>query len=61
MFVCTTILYVFVIGEGDDATTCVFSRECYEVSGTAIKAVSEGLPHSGKHDFLNIVKTNIPS
>jgi hypothetical protein len=44
----------------DDATTCAFSRGCYEISGTAIKAVSGGLPHSGKHDFLNIVKTNIP-
>ena len=51
---------LFVIGEGDDATTCAFSRGCYEISGTAIKAVSGGLPHSGKHDFLNIVKTNIP-
>ena len=51
---------LFVIGEGDDATTCAFSRGCYEVSETAIKAVSRGLPHSGKHDFLNIVKTNIP-
>ena len=38
---------LFVIGVDDD-------------SRTAIKAVSEGLPHSGKCDFLNIVKTNIP-
>ena len=38
---------LFVIGVDDD-------------SRTAIKAVSEGLPHSGKYDFLNIVKTNIP-
>ena len=38
---------LFVIGVDDD-------------SRTAIKAVSEGLPHSGKCDFLNIVETNIP-
>jgi hypothetical protein len=51
---------LFVIGEDDEATTCAFSRGCCEVSGTAVKAVSGRLPHSGKYDFLNIVKTNIP-
>jgi hypothetical protein len=51
---------LFVIGEDDDATTCAFSRGCCEVSGTAIKAVSGGLSLSGKYDFLNIVKTNVP-
>ena len=51
---------LFVIGEGDYATTCAFSRGCYEVSGTVVKAIGGRLPHSGKHDFLNIVKTNIP-
>ena len=50
---------LFVIGEGDYVTTCAFSRGCCEVSGTAIKAVSGGLPHSRKYYFLNIVKTNI--
>ena len=51
---------LFVIGEDDNATTCAFSRGCWEVNGTAVKAVSGGLSHSGKYDFLNIVKTNIP-
>ena len=50
---------LFVIGEDDDATTCAFSRGCCEVSRTAIKGVSGGLSHSGKYDFLNIVKTNV--
>jgi trimethylamine:corrinoid methyltransferase-like protein len=44
----------------DDATACAFSRGCCEVSGTAVRAVSGRLPHSGKYDFLNIVKTNVP-
>ena len=35
---------LFVNGEDDDATTCAFSRGCCEVSGTAVKAVSGGLP-----------------
>ena len=39
--------------------TCAFSRGCCEVSGTAVKAVSGGLTHSGKCDFLNIAKRNI--
>ena len=51
---------LFVIGEDDNATTCAFSRGFWEVNGTAVKAVSGGLSHSGKYDFLNIVKTNIP-
>jgi len=51
---------LFVIGEDDDATTCVFSRGCCEVNGTAVKVLSGGLPHLRKYDFLNIVKTNIP-
>jgi hypothetical protein len=38
----------FVIGEDDDATTCVFPRGCSEVSELR------------KYDFLNIAKTNIP-
>ena len=50
---------LFVIVEDDDATPCAFSRKSCEVSGTAVKAVSGGLSHSGKYDFLNIVKTNI--
>jgi hypothetical protein len=50
---------LFVNGADEDTTTCAFSRGCCEVSGTAVKAVSGGLPHSGKYDFLNIVKTNI--
>jgi hypothetical protein len=43
---------LFVIGEDDDATTCAFSRGCCEVNGTAVKAVSGGLPHSRKYYFL---------
>ena len=53
------ICKLFVIGEDGD-TTCAFSRGCCEVNGTAVKAVSGGLSHSRKYDFLNIVKTNIP-
>ena len=60
MFVCTTVMYVFVKGADDDATTRVFSRRCCEVNGTAVKAVCGGLPNLRKYYFLNIVKTNIP-
>jgi hypothetical protein len=49
---------LFVIREDDNATTCAFSRGFWEVNGTAVKAVSGGLSHSGKYDFLNIVETN---
>jgi hypothetical protein len=38
----------------------LFQVGCCEVNGTAVKAASEGLPHSRKYDFLYIVKTNIP-
>ena len=51
---------LLLIGEDDGATTCAFSRGCCEVNGTAVKAVSGELPHSGKYDFLKIVKTNSP-
>ena len=51
---------LFVIGENDDATICVFSRGCCEVNGTVVRAVSGGPPHSRKYYFLSIVKTNIP-
>jgi hypothetical protein len=51
---------LFVIGENDDATTCVFSRGCCEVNGIVVRAVSGGPPHSRKYYFLSIVKTNIP-
>ena len=60
MFVCTTVMYVFVKGADDDATTRVFSRRCCEVNGTAVKAVCGGLPNLRKYYFLYIVKTNIP-
>ena len=53
------ICKLIVIGEDGD-TTCAFSRGCCKVNGTAVKAVSGGLPHSRKYDFLNIVKINIP-
>jgi hypothetical protein len=39
------ICKLFVIGEDGD-TTCAFSRGCCEVNGTAVNAVSGGLPHS---------------
>jgi hypothetical protein len=45
---------LFVIREDNDTTTCAFLWGCCKVSGTAVKAVSGGLPHSGKYDFLNI-------
>jgi hypothetical protein len=52
---------LFVIREDNDTTTCAFLWGCCKVSGTAVKAVSGGLPHSGKYDFLNIVvRTNVP-
>ena len=55
------VCILFEIGEDDDTTTCVISRGCCEVNGTAVKAVSGGPPpYSRKYDFLNIVKTNIP-
>ena len=50
---------LFVKGADDDATTCVFSRGCYEVNGTAVNVVCGGLSHLRKYDFINIVKTNI--
>jgi hypothetical protein len=42
---------MFVIGEDDDATTCVFFKGCCEVNATAVKAVRGGTPHSRKYDF----------
>ena len=36
---------LFVSGADDDATTCVFSRGCCEINGTAVKAVCGGQPH----------------
>jgi hypothetical protein len=38
---------------------CFFSGYCV-LNETSVFAVCRGLPHSGKYDFLNIGKTNIP-
>jgi hypothetical protein len=34
---------LFVNGTDDDATTCAFSRGCYEVNRTAINTICGGL------------------
>ena len=51
---------LLVNAAGDDSTTCAFSRGCYEVKGTTVKAVCGGLSHLRQYDFLNIIKINIP-
>ena len=38
---------------------CFFKGYCV-LNGTSVYTVCKGLSHSGKYDFLDIVKTNIP-
>jgi hypothetical protein len=44
---------LFVNRGNDDATTCAFSRGCWEVNGTAVEAVCGGLTFKHSEDKYN--------
>ena len=45
---------LFVNSGNDDATTCAFSRGCWEVNGTAVEAVCGGLTFKHSEDKYSI-------